>query len=92
MNLDFPYHKDSHQQNPQPKRNESYLCMWTEIVDNSKQQFFKGVGIDATEFVRSKLEEFKDMASLLADEIDDANRTALTVSYTHLTLPTNREV
>jgi hypothetical protein len=54
--------------------------MWTEIIDVSNTDFFKDIGIINTVFVRSKLEEFQDMTSSLADEVDQDNRTALSIA------------
>ena len=54
--------------------------MWTEIIDVTNSDFFKDIGIINTDFVRSKLEEFQDMTSSLADEVDQDNRTALSIA------------
>lgn len=78
LDLDFPYTKD--QKLNQLSRNERYLCMWTEIMDASNSRFFKRIQIDSIEFVRMKLEEYKDIVSSLAEVIDHEKRTALSIA------------
>ena len=78
LNVDFPYYKERHQ--VQFTRNEHYLCTRTEIIDVANSDFFKDIGLVNENFVRSKLEEFQDMTSSLADEVDKDNRTALSIA------------
>ena len=54
--------------------------MWTEIIDPANSKFFKRIRIDSLKFVHSKLEEYKDIVSWLADEIDHEKRTALSIA------------
>jgi len=46
----------------------------------ANSEFFKDIGLVNENFVRSKLEEFQDMTSSLADEVDKDNRTALSIA------------
>jgi serine/threonine protein kinase len=54
--------------------------MWTEIIDVANSHIFKGKEISIKEFVQSKLEEFQDITSSLADEEDQDKRTALSIA------------
>ena len=54
--------------------------MWTEIIDVANFDIFNGKGIIINDFVRSKLEEFQDITSSLADEEDQGKRTAFSIA------------
>jgi serine/threonine protein kinase len=54
--------------------------MWTEIIDVANSDIFKGKEISIKDFVQSKLEEFQDITSSLADEEDQDKRTALSIA------------
>jgi hypothetical protein len=54
--------------------------MWTEIINVDNEEYFKDMTIIVTEVVKGKLDKFKDIAKVLADEVDYANRTALSIA------------
>lgn len=54
--------------------------MWTEIINVDNEEYFKDMIIIVTEVVKGKLDKFKDIAKVLADEVDYANRTALSIA------------
>lgn len=53
--------------------------MWTEVINVDNINYFKGM-INIPNAVKLKLNEFKDIAKVLADEVDHANRTALSIA------------
>lgn len=76
--LDFPYTKD--QNLGQLSQNERYLCMWNEIIDPSNSTYFKSIGVNSIEFVYTKLKEYREIVSRLAEVIDYEERTALSIA------------
>lgn len=73
IDLDFPFNEDKNS-------NHQYLCMWTQIIDRSTDEYFQSIGIDKSIFVRKKLKQFNNLVSVLAHEKDDDNNTVLSIA------------
>ena len=65
---------------------------WTKRTNDSKQRVIRTYIVDDTEKTLFPIDFYKNSAALTDIEVSVSVNGARTVSYTHLTLPTNREV